>query len=98
MQVSPDDTSEEHLYRKMKTTQGGVMLLVRLHADLSTMSIDSLRMLRTLDAHAKPQEVFETGSRLRSTYEWLEDKFGRFSAVRAVIESAGDVLRLVPIN
>lgn len=90
--------TEERLYRKMMTTQGGVMLLVRLHADLSQLSIDSLRRLLSLELISDPAEQFAPGSRLRSTYEWLESQFGRSSAVRAVIEVAESVLRLVPIN
>lgn len=74
------------------------MLLVRLHAGLSEQSVDFVRRLRTIDTHPDPADAFEPGSRLRSTYEWLEDQFGRASAVRAVIEVAGDVLKLVPIN
>lgn len=74
------------------------MLLVRLHADISCQPIDSVRAMRTIDAHPDPSAVFDPGSRLASTYSWLERKFGRGAAMRAVIEVAGDVLRMVPIN
>lgn len=92
------DEADQRLYRRMKTTQGGVMLLVRLHADLAERSVDFLRRMRMIDLEPVPAEVFEEGSRLRSTYEWLEGQFGRPTAIRAVIEVAGEVLRLVPIN
>lgn len=92
------DEADQRLYRKMKTTQGGVMLLVRLHADLAESSVETLRGLRMIDVEPVPADVFEKGSRLRSTYEWLEDQFGRPAAIRAVIEVAGEVLRLMPIN
>lgn len=90
--------SDDRLYQKMKSSQGGLMLLVRLHADLSQQGVDFLRMLRTIDALGDPASVFEAGSRLRSTYDWLEKVFGRKSAMRAVIEVAGDVLKLVPLT
>lgn len=92
------EASGERLYRKMKCTQGGVMLLVRLHADLSGQPIEFVRMMRTIDAYPDPGALFEAGSRLSSTYQWLEGKFGRAAAVRAVIEVSGDILRMVPIN
>ncbi|MFN2609930.1 MAG: hypothetical protein ABR507_03520 [Actinomycetota bacterium] len=90
------DTSPQASYKRMMVSDGGVMLLVRLHADLQTQPQDVLRQLANFDQ--VPQSKVPAGRllpanpRLRVTYDWLERKFGRSSAARAVSETAKLIL------
>lgn len=83
---------EDPSYKEMKTTLGGVMLLVRLHADLSVMPYSRLRQLTSLPKLERPETMFLEGTRLRTTYEWLDRKFGKTNAVRAVVETSTQIL------
>jgi hypothetical protein len=90
--VEESDLYADRLYREMKFTPGGVMLLVRLHADLVAEPPDSLRMLRTFDITPDPA-LLPDKPRLAVTYSWLEKQFGAQNAARAVVETAASVLR-----
>lgn len=81
---------EEATYREMRCSRGGVMLLVRLYADLAAQPPEVVRKMRTFDLH---QEELPSGSRLAVTYSWLERQFGASNAVRAVCETAAEVIR-----
>ncbi|HVE75197.1 MAG TPA: hypothetical protein VND22_00330 [Actinomycetota bacterium] len=76
----------------MKLSVGGVMLLVRLHADLSKMPPPSLELLgATIKEAVNPEVLLGEGSRLALTYRWLEKQFGRRNAVRAVLETINEL-------
>jgi hypothetical protein len=92
MSIEESDLYSDRLYREMKSTPGGVMLLVRLQADLAGQSGDSLRMLRTFDLNPNPSLLPEN-PRLAVTYAWLEKQYGEQNAVRAVVETAAAVLK-----
>lgn len=79
-------TLEQDLYQQMKCSPGGVMLQVRLHADMSVMSPQEIRLL------AGSPDLVETGTRLAITYEWLCKKFGPPNARAAVREAAAELL------
>jgi len=81
-------TQEDDLYGQMKCSQGGVMLLVRLHADMSVMSPEEIRHL------AGSPDGVEAGSRLAVTYGWLCKQFGPPNARTAVRETAAELLAL----
>lgn len=68
------------------------MLLVRLYADLSEQPLAFLRRIR----EASPMPALPAGSRLAATFSWLERQFGISNAVRALAETADDVLRAIP--
>lgn len=86
------DQTQDSLYQKMMTSQGGVMLLVRLHADLASEPLEFIRRMRVLDLEAQPAGRFAQGSRLAVTFDWLTRQFGQRNAVRAVTEAAREVL------
>ncbi|MGH9196111.1 MAG: hypothetical protein ACRD1T_10265 [Acidimicrobiia bacterium] len=94
---TPAYRSDDDLYWKMKTSQGGIMLLVRLHADLAEESIEFLRKMAVADVHPDPASMLPPGSRLASTFDWLERKFGPRNALRALVETAIEVLRVPSI-
>lgn len=79
-------------YRKMKCSQGGVMLLVRLHADLIEEPKWFIQKVRRLALRATPHTLMEEGSGLAVTYQWLERKFGADAARRAIVETAEEIL------
>lgn len=83
------------LYRKMKSSQGGVMLRVRLHADLAQAPATVIRKLAE-GSKARPParfpSLFAPGSRLSITYDWLERQFGSHNAALAVTEVARELL------
>lgn len=85
---------DELLYRKMKVSQGGIMLLVRLQADLSEQPISLIKNVITPSGAQDLSEVLPGGSRLATTYRWLERQFGRVNANRAVGETALEIIRL----
>ena len=68
------------------------MLLVRLTADLSAQPMDVLRKLQTFDLSPDPA-LLPDGPRLAVTYSWLEKQFGVTNAVRAVVETAAEILQ-----
>ena len=82
---------EGELYRQMKTTRGGVMLLVRLRADLARTPQGDLQRMASFRRFRFPKK-----SRISVTYRWLVDKFGLQNARRAVAEAAAEVLREYP--
>jgi len=79
----------------MLVSQGGIMLLVRLNADLVQRPVPWLQSIRQIGTVPEPATLFEKGSRLRVTYEWLELKFGRANAIRAVEDTAAELLELL---
>ena len=84
-------------YRRMKVTDGGVMLLVRLYADLQTESAEVLGRLAGFDQIPSFKGISRARSlpanpRLRKTFEWLERQFGPPTAARAVAETAREIL------
>jgi hypothetical protein len=85
-------SAEERLYQEMKCTAGGVMLLVRLHADLLGQPPEVIRELRTFDLHPDVAAL-PAITRLQNTYTWLERQFGSSNAARAVVETAAQVLK-----
>jgi hypothetical protein len=92
MSVEETDLYSERLYREMKSTPGGVMLLVRLHADLAGEPTARLRTLRTFDLNPNAALLPES-PRLATTYAWLLKQYGEQNAARAVVETAGAILR-----
>jgi hypothetical protein len=84
-------------YRRMKVTDGGVMLLVRLYADLQTESPAVLKTLAEFDRIPSFKGVsrisnLPVNSRLHKTFEWLERQFGSATAAKAVAETAQELL------
>jgi hypothetical protein len=93
------ELEEGLLYREMKCSVGGVMLLVRLHGDLVVQPAGFVEGIAALAESVDPAELFPEGSRLAETCSWIEKKFGRANAIRAVIETAGEVLSAqAPLN
>jgi hypothetical protein len=92
MSVEESDLHADRLYREMKATPGGVMLLVRLRADLAAESPESLRRLRTFDLNPNVLQLPDK-PRLAVTYSWLERQYGEQNAARAVVETAAAILR-----
>ncbi|MEO7803032.1 MAG: hypothetical protein ABIS18_00865 [Actinomycetota bacterium] len=86
------DGSQEHLYREMKLSQGGVMLLVRLQASLLAESQQTVACFASLSSSSDPSSLLQSGSRLSVTYDWLKRQFGPANATRALIETAREVL------
>lgn len=86
-------TDLDERYREMKCSAGGVMLLVRLRADMASQPPDSLLRFRTIDALPDPRQAFDGDDRLAATFGWLERRFGTANALRAVIETAGELLK-----
>lgn len=84
---------DEALYQKMMTSPGGVMLLVRLGADLGLLSKPDLERLSVPEGAADLEHRLPESSRLRVTIEWLDRQFGRTNRMRAVVEVAADVLQ-----
>lgn len=82
----------ESLYREMRISQGGVMLLVRLHADLANQPPEVLERLIAIATVPEPSTVLPPSTRLAVTFNWLERQFGRANAVRAVVETAAEIL------
>jgi hypothetical protein len=83
---------DAELYREMMTSPGGVMLRVRLHADLVQEPAAVLLRLRTADLVEDASSLLPDNVRLRTTYEWLERKFGSRNAAMALVEGAAEVL------
>jgi hypothetical protein len=82
------EAAESELYRHMKCSQGGLMLLVRLRAQLDRHPPDWLEnALLSRDA----AQVWEEPS-VAPTLGWLERKFGRANAARALKETVGEIL------
>lgn len=93
-QVAADvEQVEEDLYRQMMTSPGGVMLLVRLAADLSLRPAPELERLCGLGIAPNPSELLPKVARLRTTYEWLEKKFGGSNAKRAIVQTCQELLQ-----
>ena len=82
------------LYRKMKVSQGGIMLLIRLQADLSEQPVSLIKEVVAPSPGDDLSNVLPQGSRLAITYRWLERQFGRQNANKAVGETATDLIRL----
>lgn len=78
-------------YREMKISPGGVMLLVRLHADLSALSGSTLERLSVPEGAADFLAEVDPGSRLAVTLRWLTDRFGHSNCLRAIVESASEI-------
>ena len=79
-------TQDDELYSQMKCSPGGVMLLVRLHADMSLMDPQEIRDI------ARSPDLVQTGTRLAVTYGWLCKQFGPPNARAAVRETAVELL------
>lgn len=90
--------SDDDLYRRMKCTTVGTMLQVRLHADLATESVLRLRRFRDLRPQVDPVPDLHHNSRLAETVSWLVKKFGRTNALRAIRDTAREILETVPGN
>ena len=83
---------DEALYKKMMTSPGGVMLLVRLGADLGLMAKEDLERLSITEGAADLIHKLPAGSRLLITIEWLDRQFGRPNCIRAIVETSSEVL------
>ncbi|MGH2811097.1 MAG: hypothetical protein ACRDI1_00080 [Actinomycetota bacterium] len=83
---------EDPLYKEMKCSPGGVMLLVRLRADLAGKPPAFLREMRTADLLPDPGALLGAETRLSTTYSWLEKQFGRHNAARALVEVSAEIL------
>ena len=84
--------SQAELYKRMKLSAGGIMLLVRLHADLARIPRPALEMLgATIGEAMNPEVLLGEGTRLAVTYNWLEKQFGRRNALRAVTEAIQEI-------
>ena len=87
--------SEEDLYKNMKTSTGGVMLLVRLMADLSRQPPGYVLRLLALDKVPAPKTVLPRDPRLLTTFDWLVSQFGKRNAIKAVMEAADSIITRV---
>lgn len=65
------------------------MLMVRLYADLAELPHAELRRLKLTGESGTNAPV---GSRLATTLAWIERRFGRAVALRAVSETVSDIL------
>lgn len=86
-----EEAAESELYGHMKCSQGGIMLLVRLRAQLDRYPPDWLEAA-VLSGDAPDVVGTWDDSALRSTLGWLERKFGHGNAVRAFREIVEDIL------
>ena len=86
------DMQVQQLYEQMKCSHGGVMLLVRLRADMSLLSEGELTILVDTAAMTEFEAALEDESRLAVTYKWLNKQFGPVNAARAVVETADGLL------
>ena len=86
------DMQVQHLYEQMKCSHGGVMLLVRLRADMSLLSESELTCLVDAAAMTEFEAALVDESRLAVTYKWLNKQFGPVNAARAVVETADALL------
>lgn len=82
----------EELFREMKLTRGGTMLMVRLQADMLGLSSRNLKSLKRQKAAAEWIDSISPGSRLGTTVTSMVSHFGRGAAIRAIVESAGELL------
>lgn len=83
---------DNELYRRLKVTDGGVMLLIRLHGDMCRLPEPRLRALVFVCKSPDPVGLLGRGSRLATTFAWIDRKFGRSNALRAVKETAEAIL------
>jgi hypothetical protein len=81
-------TAETELYRHMMCSSGGLMLLIRLRAQLDRCPEDWLRRVASDPGSPELREQ----PAVVSTLGWLERKFGRINARRALRETAGVIL------
>jgi hypothetical protein len=96
------EAAESELYRHMKCSQGGLILLIRLRAQLDGYPLDWLRMVALSgdpDVIADVEKAvvnaeIEIGDEAgpASTLGWLERKFGRANAARALRETIGEIV------
>lgn len=92
MSVAEDlESIQRTLYREMKISPGGVMLLVRLHADLSKLSPSALERLSVPEGAADFLADVDPASRLAVTLRWLTDRFGHSNCLRAIVEIATEI-------
>ena len=82
------EAADSELYRHMKCSQGGLMLLVRLRAHLDRYPLDWLASVAGSGAAAQAWDEPALGS----TLGWLACKFGHANAVRALRETAEEIL------
>jgi len=85
-----EEAAESELYGYMKCSQGGVMLLVRLRAQLDRYPPDWLESA-VLSGDAPDAAGAWDDPPLTSTLGWLERKFGYGNAVRAFRETVEDI-------
>jgi hypothetical protein len=85
-----EEAVESELYGHMKCSQGGIMLLVRLRAQLDRYPPEWLEAA-ALAADATDVVQAWDDPALRSTLGWLERKFGHGNAVRALRETVQDI-------
>jgi hypothetical protein len=82
------EAAESELYGHMKCSQGGLMLLIRLRAQLDRYPLEWLQATALSEDAA---EVWDEPS-LGSTLGWLQRKFGRANATRALRETVEEIL------
>jgi hypothetical protein len=85
--------AERELYRHMLCSQGGLMLLIRLRAQLDRCPEDWLRGAASEFGAPQLQEQ----PAVAATLGWLERKFGRRNAVRALRETAATIVGAVSL-
>ena len=82
------EAADSGLYRHMKCSEGGLILLIRLRAQLDRYPLD---WLQTVALSGDPAEVRDEAGPA-STLGWLERKFGRANAARALRETIGEIV------
>jgi hypothetical protein len=83
-----EQTAESELYRHMVCSQGGLVLLIRLRANLDRCPLEWLRGI-AVDVERSDLDEYPG---VVSAFAWLDRKFGRANAVRAVEDTVAEIL------
>jgi hypothetical protein len=81
------DAAERELYRDMMCSQGGLVLRIRLRAQLDAHPLDELEAMALAGDLGRLRHEPGFGT----TLDWLERKFGRANAVRALRQTVEEI-------